>query len=86
MLSQMYRYNSKYLQNIFVYATGISFNTGIKGFRPIAGEMDTLKIRKTPQTQIEEIDSVKLEFVKKFIAAKVVIFCDIHKCGKEFVK
>ena len=69
MLSQMYRYNSKYLQNLFVYATGISFNTGIKGFRPITGEMDTMKIRKTPQTQIEEIDSVKLEFVKKFIAA-----------------
>lgn len=68
MLSQMYRYNSKYLQNIFVYATGISFNTGIKGFRPIVGEMDTMKIRKTSEVKKYDIDTVKLDFIKKFIA------------------
>lgn len=65
MKSQLYRYNSKCIQNIFVYLTGVSTDTGIKGFKPMDVEMDTTRI--TPLSDDYEFDSLKLEFVQKFI-------------------
>lgn len=65
MKSQLYRYNTKCIQNIFVYLTGISTDTGIKGFRPMDVEMDTTRV--APLSEDYEFDSLKLEFVQKFI-------------------
>ena len=65
MLSQMYRYNSKFLQNIVVFFTSISSDTGIKGYRPIDEKFDSLKIR-TIKDEWEK-DSLKLKYLNKFI-------------------
>ena len=45
MMCQMYRYNSKFLQTIFTFLTGKAHDDGIKGFRPLKGVMDKMKIR-----------------------------------------
>ena len=65
MTSHMYRYNSKYLQNFIFYLTGLSTETGIKGFRPMDMEMDTTRTSSFPEDY--EYDSLKLEYVQKFI-------------------
>ena len=67
MLSQMYRYNSKFLQNLFVYLTSISTDTGIKGFRPINSEFDPMKVIKNPKAEKYEYDSLKMAYIDKFI-------------------
>lgn len=43
MLSRMYRYNSKFLQIIADYIHPMQ-SDGIKGFRPLEGEMDTMMV------------------------------------------
>lgn len=67
MTSSFYRYNSKFLQNIFVYFTSISAETGIKGFRPLNAEFDSMKVHKSPKKETYEFDPLKLSFVNKFI-------------------
>ena len=59
MKSQMYRYNSKFLQNIFVYLTSVSTDMGIKGYRPINEPFDSMKIVKTEKPDDKEIDSLR---------------------------
>lgn len=67
MKSQMYRYNSKFLQNIFVYLTSVSTDMGIKGYRPINEPFDSMKIVKTDKPDDKEIDSLKIEFIHRYL-------------------
>ena len=67
MLCQSYRYNSKFLQNLFVYFTSIATDTGIKGFRPINEAFDPMKISKSTEPEIYEFDTLKIEYINKFI-------------------
>ena len=66
MRSYMYRYNTRFLQNLVVYTTHISTDTGIKGFRPIHAEMDTLKIKARSYKPIQP-DSLKISYIHKFL-------------------
>lgn len=67
MISGMYKYNSKFLQNVFSFLTQKAHDTGKKGFRPIPGEMDKMRIAKVEEGSAITIDSVKLRYVNKFI-------------------
>lgn len=67
MKSQMYRYNSKFLQNIFVYLTSVSTDMGIKGYRPINEPFDSMKIAKTEKPDDKEIDSLKIDFIHRYL-------------------
>ena len=67
MKSQIYRYNSKFLQNIFVYLTSVSTDMGIKGYRPINEPFDSMKIVKTEKPDDKEIDSLKIEFIHRYL-------------------
>lgn len=72
MMSHIYRYNTKFVQNLFVYLTSISTDAGIKGFRPLEGELDTMKINKKKMDADDnsyQFDKVKLGFVNQFIEA-----------------
>ncbi|MBR6194915.1 MAG: hypothetical protein IKQ58_05535 [Prevotella sp.] len=67
MLCQSYKYNSKFLQNLFVYFTSIATDTGIKGFRPINAAFDPMKISRDTKPEIFEFDPLKIDFINKFI-------------------
>ena len=67
MLSYMYRYNTRFLQNILVFLTGKSSDTGIKGYRPLHGQLDSLKINKNHVDKPLVIDSLKFAYINKFI-------------------
>lgn len=68
MVSYLYRYNSKFLQNVFVYITSISADTGIKGFRPNHALLNPLKIKKKKiESDIYEFDPVKMTYINKFL-------------------
>ena len=61
-----YKYNSKFLQNIIVFLTGLSANTGIKGFRPIKEEFNPMKANEMG-IDTKEIDPLKVYFINQFI-------------------
>jgi hypothetical protein len=67
MLCQMYRYNTKFLQNLFVYFTSISADTGTKGFRPINAKFDPMKVSKGSKPKQFEFDPLKISYINKFI-------------------
>lgn len=68
MYSQMYRYNSKFLLNLFVYLTKTATDTGVNGFRPLHSDMDTMKIsKKNDESKQYDFDPVKLRFINNFI-------------------
>lgn len=67
MISQMYRYNSKFFQNLIVYFTSISTETGVKGYRPLKGSMNRMKINLRQDPISYEYDSLKLRYIDKFI-------------------
>lgn len=67
MLSQMYRYNSNFIpivsDNIYPMES-----EGIKGFRPLIGEMDTMKVSKRiVKKEPHEFDTLKISYIKKLI-------------------
>lgn len=66
MISQLYRYNSKFLQNLVVFFTSISSDTGVKGYRPLNEKFNPLKIRKKIRKDWE-VDSLKLKYIERFI-------------------
>lgn len=68
MISGMYRFNSSFFQNILVYLTGKATDTGIKGFRPMKGELDPMKInsRGLDYTNVS-CDTLKLLYLERFI-------------------
>lgn len=72
MVSGTYRHNSSFLQNLVVYFTRKSTDTGIKGFRAINEEMDTMKVKKIRiayDSEEEEYvyDSLKIQYIDKFL-------------------
>ena len=68
MNSCMYRFNSRFLQNLVVFITGISTDTGIQGFRPLAGELDRMKIKEsTEEVKQYQFDTLKLNYINKFV-------------------
>lgn len=67
MMSMLYRYNSKFMQNITDYVHPI-FTIEGNGYFPFEGEMDTLKIRKpTSLLNRPSYDNIKLDFLCRFI-------------------
>ena len=67
MNSWLYRYNSKFTQIVFDNIHPMQ-SSGINGFRPIVGEMDTLKIsRNSLEDTIVSYDSLKIAYLMKFI-------------------
>ena len=67
MQSMMYRYNSKFLQNIVDYVHPI-FKIKSDGFLPLKGEMNEMKIKKKQKESKQlKIDSLKLELVEKLV-------------------
>ena len=68
MMCRLYRYNSKFLQNIFVYLTERTNDSGDKGFRPISGDLDKMKIKANNRDLKEyEYDLLKLDYIRRFI-------------------
>lgn len=69
MASQMYRYNSRFVQIISDYLHPLQ-NEGIKGFHPLYEEMDTMKISKRSKDKKEPkpiYDSLKIEYINKMV-------------------
>lgn len=67
MQSMMYRYNSKFLQNIVDFIHPI-FKIKSDGFLPLKGELDEMKIKKKRRdSEISKIDSLKLELIEKLV-------------------
>lgn len=66
MMSNLYRYNSNFVQIISdcIYPQQAS---GEKGFRPLLGEMDRMKISKKKDIDKVNYDSLKLAYINKFI-------------------
>lgn len=71
MISGMYRHNSSFLQNLITYSFRISTDNGVKGFRPLNEEMDTMKIRKGSIADDSKngyvYDSLKIQYIDKFL-------------------
>ncbi|MDE7457029.1 MAG: DUF1574 domain-containing protein [Prevotella sp.] len=69
MMSQMYRYNSRFVQVISDYIQPLQ-SKGIKGFRPLHAEMDTMKISKRNKDEKEPkpiYDPLKIEYINKMV-------------------
>lgn len=67
MMSHLYRFNSRFLQNVITYITGIANDDGIKGFRPLEGNIDKMKLKIDNKKGLGSFDSLKLDYVNKFI-------------------
>lgn len=67
MMSMLYRYNSKFMQNITDYVHPI-FGIEGNGFLPLKGDLDQMKIRGGKgEKSAKKVDSLKLEFIRKLI-------------------
>lgn len=71
MASGMYRNNSFWMNNVVVYFTHWSEETGVRGYRPFYGDMDPMKIRKNyilyDSKDSYAFDSLKLKYINKFL-------------------
>lgn len=67
MKSNLYRYNSRFLQNVITFFTGKANDGGIRGFRPKKGTLDKMKLKDVEKRDCYEYDSLKLEYINKFI-------------------
>lgn len=67
MQSNLYRYNGKFIQIVSDNIHPLQ-DADINGFRPINGEMDTMKIRKKEKKMQEfEFDTLKIAYINKII-------------------
>lgn len=68
MMSMMYRYNSKFLQNITDYLHPL-FNISPNGYLPLDGEMDKMKIKEEREEKEPSyaFDSQKLSYIEALI-------------------
>lgn len=68
MQSMMYRYNSKFLQNVTDYFHPL-FNISSNGFLPLEGEMDKMKVKEIKGDDNIPIayDAQKLTYLESFI-------------------
>ena len=71
MISYLYRYNSKFIQNLYVFFTGNAHDGGVKGFRPQKGNIDKMKIKELDEKPVYEYDSLKIEYIHKLIKESV---------------
>ena len=81
MMSMLYRYNSKFMQNVTDYVHPI-FKIEGNGFLPIPGSLDTLKIRQDNKSKNVVVDKQKLDYIAEFIndtkdIRKVFVFSPI---------
>ena len=63
-----YRHNSKFFQNLVVYFTHLSTDEGIKGFRPLLGKLNTMKLKERTYKDQFDYDPVKKKYLDRFIA------------------
>lgn len=66
MLSMMYCYNSKFLQNIIDYVHPL-FKISSNGYLPLMGEMDKMKVRERKEKTKYVFDSQKLKYLELLI-------------------
>lgn len=67
MRSAMYRNNSKFIQVLGDYVHPTKRHE-INGFRPLAGELDPMKLRKENElTWQTDVDSLKMDYITKLI-------------------
>lgn len=68
MMSMLYRYNSKFMQNITDFVHPI-FGIEGNGFLPLDGEMDRMKVRIDIDKEkvIPSVDSLKIAYINKLI-------------------
>lgn len=66
MQSMMYRYNSKFLQNIIDYVHPL-FKISSNGYLPLKGEMDKMKVREPKEKTKYVFDPQKLKYLELFI-------------------
>ena len=68
MMSMMYRYNSKFLQNITDYVHPL-FNISPNGYLPLEGEMDKMKIKARIDNKESSFafDSQKLAYLEELV-------------------
>ncbi len=67
MLSMLYRYNSKFMQNITDFVHPI-FGIEGNGYIPLNGEMDKMKVKdESSNHELRTVDSQKLDFLNKLI-------------------
>lgn len=67
MMSMLYRYNSKFMQNITDYVHPIFAIEG-NGYLPLKGEMDTMKIKKSDEVGLlPKYDQTKFDYLVKLI-------------------
>lgn len=92
MYSMMYRYNSKFLQNIVDFIHPI-FKIKSDGFLPLKGELDEMKIKKKrSDSEHARIDSLKLELIEKLVIdikkhnSQVILVASPVWYGKEDVQ
>ena len=71
MTSRIYRNNSSFLQNLIVFLSHRSADSGIKGFRPVQKKMNPMKKRKNfipyDSRKGYEYDSLKFQYWDKFM-------------------
>ena len=67
MMSMMYRYNSKFLQNIIDFIHPI-YKISKNGYLPLKGKLNTMKIKKKHAQINYSYDSLKLKYIEKLIS------------------
>lgn len=66
MLSMMYRYNSKFLQNVIDYVHPI-FQISSNGYIPLKGDLDRMKINEQKDKEKFVFDAYKLKYLDLLI-------------------
>ncbi len=67
MMSMLYRYNSKFMQNITDYVHPI-FRIEGNGYLPLKGKMDKMKVREENYSRpLASVDSLKINYINKLI-------------------
>ena len=66
MQSMMYRYNSKFLQNMIDYVHPI-FQISPNGYLPLRGEMDEMKLKNCKDCEEYAYDAQKISYLESFI-------------------
>lgn len=88
MLSQLYRYNTKFIQIVSDYIYPIQ-DEGILGYRPIKGVIDPMRISKKDPIKYFKSDSLKLLYFRKFLElsknSKTVFVVSPYWHGKDSV-
>ena len=87
MKSQMYRYNSKFIEIVSDYIHPLQ-SDGILGFRPFNETIDTMKIAKNPVKKANySFDTLKISYLEKMIDkskdTKIIFAVSPHLIGMD---